>query len=208
MRSGHGQRAARSIGMICQPVRSSHMSELPMVVTARLHVTRGCGVTKVCPGTRTAGCRHLVATRTEARFTVTFPDALQLCVEEKANQAPPDRRGYSDYPTAGHRHRQRQGQARGRPAAGLDPGSTRPTTQLTTDSIGEHVDVHFIAPRIRAWRPGPPRPSRTQHLTAPHSNRYAVRNGFHEGVAVIMRCRSVGPFGAATAPGAARCWTG
>ena len=48
------------------------MSELPVVVTARLHVTRRCGVTKVCPGTRHAGCHHLVDTRTEARFTVTL----------------------------------------------------------------------------------------------------------------------------------------
>ena len=46
-------------GMTHHLVRSSQMSELPVVVTARLHVTRHCGVTKVCPGTRTAGCHHL-----------------------------------------------------------------------------------------------------------------------------------------------------
>jgi hypothetical protein len=72
MRSGHGHRAARSIGMTHhQLMRSSQMSELPMVVTVRLHVTRRCSVTKVCPGTRPAGRHHLVDTRTEARFTVT-----------------------------------------------------------------------------------------------------------------------------------------
>jgi hypothetical protein len=59
MRSGHGHRAARSIGMTHQLVRPRFMSELPMVVTVRLHVTRNGGVTKVCPGTRPAGCHHL-----------------------------------------------------------------------------------------------------------------------------------------------------
>jgi hypothetical protein len=59
MRSGHGHRAARRIGMTRHPVRSRYMSELPMVVTARLHVTRRCSVTKVCPGTRHTGCHHL-----------------------------------------------------------------------------------------------------------------------------------------------------
>ena len=53
-------------------VRPRYMSELPMVVTVRLHVTRNDGVTKVCPGTRHTGCHHLVATRTEARLTVTL----------------------------------------------------------------------------------------------------------------------------------------
>jgi hypothetical protein len=40
-------------------VRSIQMSELPLVVTARLHVTPNVGVTKVCPGTRQTGCHHL-----------------------------------------------------------------------------------------------------------------------------------------------------
>ena len=71
MRSGHGHRAARSIGMTHHLVRPRQMSELPAVVTARLHVTRHCGVTKVCPGTRTTGCHHLIQ-RAEARFTVTL----------------------------------------------------------------------------------------------------------------------------------------
>jgi hypothetical protein len=60
MRSGHGHRAARSIGMTHQLVRPRYMSELPMVVTVRLHAhPRPWGVTKVCPGTRHAGCHHL-----------------------------------------------------------------------------------------------------------------------------------------------------
>ena len=58
--------------MTHQSVWSRQMIELPMVVTVRLHVTRRRGVTKVCPGTRTAGCHHLVDTRTEARLTVTL----------------------------------------------------------------------------------------------------------------------------------------
>jgi hypothetical protein len=59
MRSGHGHRAARSIGMTHPLVRPRYMSELPMVVTVRLHVTRNGGVTKVRPGTRHEGCHHL-----------------------------------------------------------------------------------------------------------------------------------------------------
>jgi hypothetical protein len=37
----------------------TELSELPLVVTARLHVTRHDDVTKVCPATRQAGCHHL-----------------------------------------------------------------------------------------------------------------------------------------------------
>ena len=48
-----------TIGMTHHPVRPTYLSELPLVVTARLHVTRNDGVTKLCPGTRTAGCHHL-----------------------------------------------------------------------------------------------------------------------------------------------------
>jgi hypothetical protein len=58
--------------MTHQLVRSRYMSEIPVVVTVRLHVTRNGGVTKVCPGTRPAGCHHLVDTRTEAGLTVTL----------------------------------------------------------------------------------------------------------------------------------------
>ena len=46
-------------GMTHHPVWPTELSELPLVVTARLHVTSTVGVTKVCPGTRQAGCHHL-----------------------------------------------------------------------------------------------------------------------------------------------------
>jgi hypothetical protein len=129
MRSGHGQRAARSIGMTHRLVRPSQMSELPMVVTVRLHVTRRCGVTKVCPGTRQAGCHHLVDTRTEARFTVALPDAHQLCVDGKGQTGPAEGAGPDQSSTiTGHDPAGVKAKPSGRPTAGLDPGSTQPTT--------------------------------------------------------------------------------
>ena len=73
VRSGHGHRAARSIGMTHQLVRPRYMSELPMVVTVRLHVTRHRRRDEGMPRHPTQrAATTSTDTRTEARLTVTL----------------------------------------------------------------------------------------------------------------------------------------
>ena len=56
-------------GMTHPQVCSAHMIELVVVVTARLHAHPTSGVTKVCPGTRHAGCHILIKLRTRSQST-------------------------------------------------------------------------------------------------------------------------------------------
>ena len=51
------------------------------------------------------------------------------------------------------------------------------TNQDPATGVGEHVDVDFVAPALRAYGPDQPRPSRTQPLDGSTLHRYAVRCG-------------------------------
>jgi hypothetical protein len=69
------------------------------------------------------------------------------------NQASARGGGQNHHPIAGHHTAGVKAKPSGRPAAGLDPGSTPPTTGnplLSPPGVGEHVDVYFDAPRLRA----------------------------------------------------------
>jgi hypothetical protein len=86
-------------------VWSSQMSELPLVVTARLHVTR-LRRDEGMPRHPTAGCTTSTDTRTEASFTVTLRNGKgQPGLRARGGG------GQNDYPIAGHHHCRRQGQA-------------------------------------------------------------------------------------------------
>ena len=69
------------------------LSELPLVVTARLHVTRHDGVTKVCPAPEHGLPPPRTDTRTEARFTVTpHPvDAPRAGLDQPGSRQPRQR---------------------------------------------------------------------------------------------------------------------
>ena len=54
----------------------------------------------------------------------------------------------------------------GRPTAGLDPGSTQPTTGCNRLMASANVDVYFAAPQLRACGPDRPRRSAPRPLTA------------------------------------------
>jgi hypothetical protein len=115
--------------MTHQPVWSSIMIELPLVVTARLHVTRLRRDEGMPRHPNNGLPPPRVDTRTEARLTVTLGDAPAVRADGNGNQAPPDRRRPEPLSeslgttTAGVKAK-----PSGRPAAGLDPGSARQPT--------------------------------------------------------------------------------
>ena len=114
-----------------------------MVVTARLHVTRRCGVTKVCPGTRTAGCHHLVSTRTRSQSTVAIHHARRSRQQALTNQVPAaERRRH-------HRRPLRRALTPGLPArTNLD---RRADTSLDGSTLHRYADLALPRCRRAAW---------------------------------------------------------
>ena len=160
------------------------MSELPLVVTARLHVTRHGGVTKVCPRhpTRRAATTS-TQTRTEARFTVTLPDA-QLWVDGKGKQAPPNGRGQNHHP-----HRRAPPPPASRPSP---PGGLRPA--LTPAQPDQQQPADRRRRRRTRRRPTSPRPdsgptART-NLARSHHNRLTAHHSTGMPFFAPRGCRS------------------
>jgi hypothetical protein len=90
----------------------------------------------------------------------------------------------------------------GRPAAGLDPGSTPPTNhQLSAADVDTRVDVCFDAPKLRASGPDQPRNRQSHPLDGIPLHRYAGRGCGSPSAAPSgnVRPRSLGPTASRTA---------
>jgi hypothetical protein len=99
-------------GMTHRQVWSAHMSELVVVVTARLHAhPTTVGRDEGMPRHPTSGLPALAEIEDRSQLDRARPTPTTRCADGEGTQAPPTGGAKTIVPIPGHHYRRRQGQA-------------------------------------------------------------------------------------------------